>query len=512
MRVAIVGAGPAGLTAAGYLATRNYEVDVYDKLPAPGGLMLFAIPSRRIPPKAVIEGCEDLEKNFGVKFYLRKRIGSGGQGDIGEEFASDAIPLEKLAEEYNAVLVATGTWRERRLGIPGEASSNVLSALEFLYKLKLSELGFSKNRVSIGRRVVVIGGGLSAVDAVEAALELAKEVYLVYRRTIREAPAGSYRIKELVRRGVVFIELAQPVRIIAEGDTARAVEFVRMRLGESDETGRPRPIPVPGSEFAIEADTIIAAIGELPTPPAESRILTKYMGTEGRISVGKDYRLPETNIFAAGDVVSGPTKIGLAIDSALKAARSLDSALSGDTPSISDIIKSSPIRELVFRFASWDHDLGRILCDFLGANASVEPSKCLSSTPFLRAFDYSKCVGCETCGVVCGFIHEGRALVKIQKTADGLVFPLACLHCSDAKCASVCKRNAIVRGPLGEIVIDYSRCNNCLDCFYSCFIKAVRIRGGTIVNCDLCKALRDRGLEPACLSMCPSCAIALYSH
>ncbi|MEM0297521.1 MAG: FAD-dependent oxidoreductase [Zestosphaera sp.] len=510
-RVAVVGAGPAGLSAAGYLACRNYEVDVYDKLPAPGGLMTFAIPSHRISPERVLEGCRDLEGNFGVKFHLRRKAGSSRSRDEGDEFAVDAVDIEKLVSGYSAVLIATGTWRSRHLNVSGEESRNVLSALEFLHRIKLAELGYASYDVRCVGRVVVVGAGLSAVDAAETALmKGAEEVYLTYRRTIKEAPAGSYRIKELSQRGVKFIELAQPTRIVAEGGEARAVEFTRMRLGEPDETGRPKPVPIPGTGFTLEADLVVTAVGELPTPPAGSEMLVRYLGTDGRIMVEKDYRVPETNIYAAGDVVSGPTKIGLAVDSALRAARSLDLMLTGEMPSIGEILKSSPVRELVLEFVRWDGSVEGSLCRFLGVNAGVDAGRCLSSAPFLRVFDYGKCIGCETCSNVCSFVHEGRSLIKIQKTGEGLVFPTACMHCSNAKCVSACKRNAIRRGPLGEILIDYTKCNNCLDCMHSCPVKAIRIRGGSVVNCDLCKPLRDRGLRPACMAMCPSDAVTLY--
>lgn len=510
-RVAVVGAGPAGLSAAGYLACRNYEVDVYDKLPAPGGLMTFAIPKHRVSPERVLEGCRDLGGNFGVKFYLRRRVGSGSPRHEGDELATDSIALEDLVGEYSAVLVATGTWRSRRLNIPGEESRNVLSALEFLYRLRLAELGYAESGVRVSGRVVVVGAGLSAIDAAEEALMRgAEEVYLTYRRTIKEAPAGPYRIKELAQRGVKFVELAQPTKILAEGGEAKAVEFVRMRLGEPDETGRPKPVPVPGTGFTLEADLVVAAVGELPTPPAGSDWLAKYLGADGRIMVERDYRVPETNVYAAGDVVSGPTKIGLAVDSALKAVRSLDSILTGGAPSVSEIIESSPVGKLVLEFVRWDGSVSETLCRFLGSSAGVDASKCSSSAPFLRVFDYMRCIGCETCNSVCSFMHDGRSLIKIQKTGEGLVFPTACMHCSNAKCVSACKRGAIVRGPLGEILIDYAKCNNCLDCMHSCPVKAVRIRGGSVVNCDLCKPLRDRGLRPACMSMCPSNAVTLY--
>ncbi|MEM2852146.1 MAG: FAD-dependent oxidoreductase, partial [Ignisphaera sp.] len=159
--------------------------------------------------------------------------------------------------------------------------------------------------------------------AAEKALEDGAEVYLTYRRTIAEAPAGEYPIISLIRRGIRWIELVQPRRIVSVGGFARGVEFVRVRLGELDESGRPRPIAIEGSEFTIETDLVIAAVGEIPTPP-----FTKFVGIEtdggGRIAVDKSYRTGIEKIFAAGDVVSGPTFIGRAFGCGLRTARSLD--------------------------------------------------------------------------------------------------------------------------------------------------------------------------------------------
>jgi len=330
-RVAVVGAGPAGLAATGYLVCRGHEVDVYDKLPLPGGMMSFAIPKYRIPLDAIMEGVEDLQNNFGVKFHLSTKVMCGERHDEGDELAKASIDLTKLMESYNAVLIATGTWRSRRLGVPGDDAENVVSALEFLLRLNLSRLGFLESRLGSFRRVVVIGGGLSAIDAAEESLlSGAQEVYLVYRRTIKEAPAGEYEVGRLVRLGVKWIELAAPKAIVVENGKARAVEFQRMKLGEPDETGRPRPVPIPGSEFTLDADLVIAAIGEVPTPPLTPNCgdLAKYVGKDGRILVDRNYRIPGTNVFAAGDVVTGPSKIGQATKQGLEAAREVDRLLS----------------------------------------------------------------------------------------------------------------------------------------------------------------------------------------
>ncbi len=326
-RVAIVGAGPAGLAAAGYLVCQGYEVDVYDKLPAAGGMMMFVIPPYRIPRENIVEGVEDLEKKFSVKFYYRTKVycGSTPRHEEGDEFVEKVVDLKNLINEYDAVLISTGTWLSRKMGVPGEDAKNVMPALEFIYRWWIYEQGLTSEKPPIGRRVVVIGGGLSAVDAAEVAmLKGAQEVYLVYRRTIREAPAGEYEIRRLVREGINWIELAAPTKVIAENGVAKAIEFVKMRLGEPDESGRPRPIPIPGSEFQIEADLIVAAIGEIPTPPLEAECDGIKTDKRGRIIVNERFQTGIEKVFAAGDVVTGPSMVGKAFGSGLRAARSLD--------------------------------------------------------------------------------------------------------------------------------------------------------------------------------------------
>ncbi|MGY0287717.1 MAG: FAD-dependent oxidoreductase [Candidatus Methanodesulfokora washburnensis] len=327
-KIAVVGAGPAGLSATGYLVCRGYEVDVYDKLPMAGGLMAFVIPKYRIPLENIQEGVKDLEENFGVKFNLSVKVCSGENYEEGDELSKTRKDLHELCNEYNAVLIATGTWRSYKLNIAGENSSNVISALRFLLDLHLHDMHLTEGNLPKLGRVVVIGGGLSAIDAAEESLlRGAQEVYLVYRRTKKEAPAGEFEINRLIGMGVKWIELAAPVSIIAEDDIAREVRFQRMKLGEPDETGRPKPVPIPGSEFSLEADIIVIAVGERPTHPL-SGDLAKYVGENGRITVDQSFRIPGTNIFAAGDVATGPSKVGRAVEHGLFAARTIDELIS----------------------------------------------------------------------------------------------------------------------------------------------------------------------------------------
>lgn len=328
--IAVVGAGPAGLAATGYLACMGYDVDVYEKLPYAGGLMMFAIPINRIYPENVVEGIEDLKDRLSVRFYFKTKVFAKGQTrhDEGDDFVEKIVDLDDIVGKYDAVLISTGTWSSRKLGVEGENSKNVLTALEYLYQWRLYEEKIVSEKPPTGRRVVVVGAGLSAVDAAEKAFEAGAEVSIVYRRTIAEAPAGIYTINSLTRRGIRFIELVQPTKIVSEGGYAKGIELMKMKLGEPDETGRPRPIPVPGTEFVIEADLIILAVGEIPTPPFTDKFMNIVADRSRRITVNDRYQTAIEKVFAAGDVVTGPSFVGKAFGSGLRAARFLDNYIS----------------------------------------------------------------------------------------------------------------------------------------------------------------------------------------
>ncbi len=331
LKVAIIGGGPAGLSAAGFLVCQGYDVYVYEKNPLAGGLMLFAIPSERIPPENVLEGIEELKDKYNVNFITRTKIygNSKPREEEGDKLVEKIISLKDIVDNHEAVLITTGTWQSRRLNCPGEKGPDVYTALEFLYELRIYEKGFVHHKPKLGNRVIVVGGGLSAVDAAFEALKSgAKEVIMAYRRTIKEAPAGVHEIRKLISKGVKWMELISPKEIVRENGRVRAVVFQKMRLGEPDESGRRRPIPIPGSEVVLEADTVIEAIGEIPTPPFENGYLGLKHDSKYRIIVDEHYRTSNPKVFAAGDVVSGPSMIGPAIRSGLFAAKSIHLYLS----------------------------------------------------------------------------------------------------------------------------------------------------------------------------------------
>jgi len=323
-RVAIIGAGPSGLTAAGYLACKGHEVHVYDKLPEPGGLMLFAVPYSRIPVERVRLGYLDLANRMGVKFHTGVKVISGERRDEGDEFVEKTVDFEELVKEFDVVLIATGTWRSLVADIPGIELEGVFKALEYLFRIKSAKLGhmdWSKVPEIEGKRVMVIGAGHTACDAaMESLLMGAKKVYMSYRRTIREAPAGSYEINLLREKGVEWLELTMPKRVIGENGKVKALELIRTRLSEPDESGRRKPIPVEGSEFIVEVDYVVCAIGHAPTPPFIDGIATDR---KGRIVVDSRHMTSREGVFAAGDVVLGPSLVGRVTKDSLYAGRDI---------------------------------------------------------------------------------------------------------------------------------------------------------------------------------------------
>lgn len=315
-KVAIIGAGPAGLAAAGSLICDGVEIDVFDMLPEAGGLLLFGIPEFRIPKKGVREGIKELVEK-GVFFHLGKKVHDSGVFDV--DFA-------ELLEKYDAVLIATGAWEPRRLNVEGEDLSGIFHAAPYIVKYYLTKFGYSpaSELPRLGNSVAVIGAGLTAVDSALLAVEAgAKEVYLVYRRTRKEAPAGEKELVKLEEKGVKIIELKAPVCFKGEDGKLREMVTIDMRLGPPDKSGRPSPIPVPSSERVFEVDSVIIATGGLSTPPFKKHAGEIRIMEDGRIIVDEKRRTTKTGVFAAGDVESGPSLIGPALKSGLIAAESI---------------------------------------------------------------------------------------------------------------------------------------------------------------------------------------------
>ncbi len=310
-KVAIIGAGPAGLGAAGELICYGHEVHVYDMLPEPGGLLIFGIPEFRIPKEGVRKGIKELIE-LGVVFHLNTKVG-------------EDVEFEKILNDFDAVLIATGTWKSRRLNIPGEDLEGVYHALEFIVDYHLHKYGYSEHAIKLKDRVLVIGGGLTAVDACYLARDAgAEEVYLIYRRTREFSPAGVREFNKLEENGFKIYELTQPIEFIGDDEgKLRYVKAIRMKLGEKDSSGRPRPVPIENSDFTIEVSAVLVAAGEIATPPFANEKYGIETTKWNTIKTDKEYKTTRKGVFAAGDVVSGPSLIGPALASGKKAALSV---------------------------------------------------------------------------------------------------------------------------------------------------------------------------------------------
>jgi heterodisulfide reductase subunit A-like polyferredoxin len=311
-KVAIVGSGPAGLLAAWDLRKMGYGVTIFEALPVAGGMLAVGIPEYRLP-RTVLNKEIDYLRRMGVEIKLNTPIGK------------NLSLLELKRQGYDALFLATGAHLSRKLGLKGEEASGVLHAVDFLRKVALNQL------VKLGEKVVVIGGGNAAIDAARTAFRLgAKEVSIAYRRTRNEMPAQPEEIEEAEHEGIKIEYLTAPTKLLIENGSIKGVECQRMVLGEPDESGRARPIPIPGSEFTIEADTLIPAISQEPD-------LSFLNGNEGiRINrwgnIEADPLTLETGaeaIFSGGDTVTGPQTYIDAMAAGRKAAISIDRYLKG---------------------------------------------------------------------------------------------------------------------------------------------------------------------------------------
>ncbi len=304
-KVAVIGAGPAGLTAAFYLTKAGHSAMVFEALPEPGGMMRVGIPEYRLP-RNILSAEIDIIREAGVEIKTNTRI----------ESVDDL-----LSEGYDAIFLATGAHQGTRIGVEGEDLPGVIDGATFLREANLGQ------KVDIGSKVAVIGGGNAAVDAARVSLRLgAGDVTLVYRRTRDEMPAAPEEIEDALEEGVQIVFLAAPSRI-RQGNGKLTLECFKMRLGEPDASGRRRPLPIKGSEYATEFDTIIGAIGQVPSVPVQFSIKIVRGNT-----IQVDGQTMETNrrgVFAGGDAVTGAASVIEAIAAGRKAASSIDRYLGG---------------------------------------------------------------------------------------------------------------------------------------------------------------------------------------
>ena len=323
-KVAVVGSGPSGLTCAGDLAKKGYKVTVYEALHTAGGVLVYGIPEFRLP-KAIVAREVDGLKRRGVDVETNVVIGK-------------TLTVDELFDAgYEAVFIGSGAGLPNFMNIPGESLKGVYSANEFLTRSNLMKAYRDKSDTPImkGGKVAVVGGGNVAMDAARTALRLGAEtVYIVYRRSMTELPARREEVEHAEEEGIDFRLLCNPVEILGyhnESDKrdpkngcVTGIKCIKMELGEPDERGRRRPVPVPGSEFVLDVDTVVMSIGTSPNPLIKSTVKGLEVNRHGGIVVNEDGLTSREGIYAGGDAVTGASTVISAMGAGKTAARAID--------------------------------------------------------------------------------------------------------------------------------------------------------------------------------------------
>ena len=314
-KVAIVGSGPAGLTCAGDLAKIGHKVTVFEALHDPGGVLMYGIPEFRLP-KEIVKAEVDYISRLGVEINYDIIVGK-------------TITIDELFKDYNAVFIGTGAGLPRWLRIPGENLDGVYSANEYLTRVNMMRAYDFPNYdtpIKIGKVVATFGAGNVAMDCARTSLRLgAEKSYIIYRRSEKEMPARNEEIHHAEEEGVIFKLLTNPVKF--NGDDKgllKEVECIKMELGEPDESGRRRPVPIEGSNFRIKIDTALVAIGQSPNPLIPQTVKGLKMGKWGNIDTDEDGRTSIPGLFAGGDIATGAATVILAMGAGKRAARAID--------------------------------------------------------------------------------------------------------------------------------------------------------------------------------------------
>ena len=317
-KVAVIGAGPSGLTCAGDLARMGYDVTIFEALHKAGGVLSYGIPEFRLPKSAVVDQEVENVKNLGVKIETNVIIGK-------------SITVDELLtkEGFEAVFIGSGAGLPMFMHIPGENANGVFSANEFLTRNNLMKAYREDYDTPIhcGKKVAVVGGGNVAMDAARTALRLGAEVHIIYRRSEEELPARKEEVHHAKEEGIQFDLLCNPVEIhVDENGWVKGIRCIRMELGEPDASGRRRPVPVEGSEFDMDVDTVIMSLGTSPNPLISSTTIGLDINKRKCIIANEeDGQTSKTGVFAGGDAVTGAATVILAMGAGKAAAKGIDS-------------------------------------------------------------------------------------------------------------------------------------------------------------------------------------------
>ncbi len=320
-KVAVIGSGPAGLACASDLAKLGYDVTIFEALHRPGGVLVYGIPEFRLPKDEVVEAEINEVRALGVKIETNV-------------IAGRTVKIDALLDEegFDAVFIGSGAGLPKFMGIPGENLNGVCSANEFLTRNNLMKAFRDDYMTPIhaGKKVVVVGGGNVAMDAARTALRLGAETTIVYRRTENELPARREEVHHAKEEGIEFAMLTNPVEILSdERGWVKAVKCIRMELGEPDESGRRSPVPVPGSEFEIETETVIMSLGTSPNPLIAKTTGGLDTNRRGCIIADENGATSRPGVFAGGDAVTGAATVILAMGAGRKAAAAIHEYIQG---------------------------------------------------------------------------------------------------------------------------------------------------------------------------------------
>ena len=321
-KVAVIGSGPAGLTCAGDLAKMGYDVTIFEALHEAGGVLVYGIPEFRLPKETVVKKEIENVLSLGVKIETNVIVGK-------------SVTIDELLNEegYSAVFIGSGAGLPKFMGIPGENANGVFSANEYLTRSNLMKAFQADSATPImeSKKVAVVGGGNVAMDAARTALRLGAEVHIVYRRSEEELPARVEEVHHAKQEGIIFDLLTNPVEILEdEKGWVKGMKCVRMELGEPDASGRRRPVEIPGSEFTLELDTVIMALGTSPNPLISST--TEGLETNKRkciVASEENGQTSKAAVFAGGDAVTGAATVILAMGAGKAGAKGIDEYLSG---------------------------------------------------------------------------------------------------------------------------------------------------------------------------------------
>ena len=408
-RVAIVGSGPAGLSCAYFLAKEGYRVTVFEALPELGGMLRVGIPKYRLPREILDKEIADIEA-LGVSFKTGVKV-----DDV------------KQLKDYNAIFIAAGAHKSQALNVPGEGGAGVISGTEFLRKLNLD------GKPKIGKSVVVVGGGNTAIDAARSALRLGAKSTIVYRRSRDEMPAVEEEIEAAIKEGIEIIYLASPTKIVSQDGKVKEIEFIRNRLGEPDASGRRRPIPIEGSTFTMKTETVITAIGEstdLSLLPKAFKLSETGAKLEG------------VQIFGGGDAVTGAGRVVDAIASGRRTAYSIDGSLRGQA------VEAKPIQELA---------------SFEEINTAYFPRQAAVKMPELpvgkRSSNFSE-------------INLGISIKEGKKESERCFSCGVCRECNNCVyfCPDIC-----VSVSDGNYEFDYEYCKGCGICDHECPVGVIKM-------------------------------------